>query len=640
MTQIGEISLVAKIDTSRYKAGAKEIEQANKDIESSADSTERKSNLAFGKIARIGLAAVAAAAVAVGALIIKNIGAAIDRVDTLSNASRTFANMGFDANIANKSMERLKESILGLPTPLDSAVRGMTSLAATYGDIQLGQKVFTALNNAILGFGGTADMVSNAIMQLSQLPMDGPLDAQTWNSLRNSGLTPVLVAMSKDMGKSVSQMKEDFGDGTLTVEDFTKALINMNEKGGGGMKSLQEIAKDSTKGIGTSFANMNTAITRGLAKVITAIGTDKITNAITSIGNGFEKALVVIVPFVSYLANNEVVIASIAGVLGGVLVAALVGVGLAIGALISGPLLPIIAAFTALGVVAGLVKANWDKVKPTIDNVVTAFKTFWELIKPFREFVAGQFMAAWNDLRAAFDSLKQALAPFMPQLELLAKVVGIVLVAAIVLLVGSLVIMITGIARVTGWLATLWAKFVEGIGVVNRFVTGVNQVFRDLPGNILNAIGNLGGLLYNVGRDIVQGLINGIKSMVGAVGGAIQNVASSAVDKAKSALGIRSPSKVFSEIGKNIALGFAGGVDKYSGLATDAIGNLSGNVTVGSNLSGFDDVITRGSTQTNNSNITINIEGTFATSPTERRKVAEQIIEAFNQTQRARGGNL
>lgn len=36
-------------------------------------------------------------------------------------------------------------------------------------------------------------------------------------------------------------------------------------------------------------------------------------------------------------------------------------------------------------------------------------------------------------------------------------------------------------------------------------------------------------------------------------------------------------------------------------------------------------------------NITINLSGTFATSPSERRKVADQIIEAFNQTLRARG---
>src|SRR5690606_26176362 len=103
-----------------------------------------------------------------------------------------------------------------------------------------GQKVFSALNNAILGFGGTAAMVDNAITQLSQLPMDGPLDAQTWNSLRNSGLTPVLVAMGKEMGMSVSELKKDLSkDGTKTVEDFLNALVKLDKQGGGGLKSLE-----------------------------------------------------------------------------------------------------------------------------------------------------------------------------------------------------------------------------------------------------------------------------------------------------------------------------------------------------------------------------------------------------------------
>lgn len=235
--------------------------------------------------------ALKAGAVAAGGLIVSQIGGAIRRVDTLANASRTFENMGFSTDVVKSSMDALEKSIKGLPTPLDSAVRGMTSLAATYGDVKAGQKIFTALNNAILGFGGTTDMVNNAILQLSQLPMDGPLDAQTWNSLRNSGLTPVLVAMAKDMGISVNEMKKKFGEGELTVQDFTIALTRMDKEGGGGMKSLQEIARDSTKGIGTSFENMKTAVVRGLAEIINSLGNDNIKQSLEAIGKAFEDGL-------------------------------------------------------------------------------------------------------------------------------------------------------------------------------------------------------------------------------------------------------------------------------------------------------------------------------------------------------------
>lgn len=260
----------------------------------------------------VGMAAVwgAASAVALKAIdgissrLQASIDGAIKRVDTLNNSARTFANMGFDARTSTKAMDALEKSIKGLPTPLDGAVRGMTSLAATYSDVALGQKVFTSLNNAILGFGGTAEMVDNAIMQLSQLPMDGPLDAQTWNSLRNSGLTPVLVAMAKESGTSVSKMKEAFGEGQLTVKDFTDRLIKMNEQGGGGLKSLQQIALDSTKGISTSIANSNTAVVRGLAGIVKAIGPEGIAGVITASGANMEKALKGVATGINFMKDN------------------------------------------------------------------------------------------------------------------------------------------------------------------------------------------------------------------------------------------------------------------------------------------------------------------------------------------------
>ena len=53
--------------------------------------------------------------------------------------------MGFDAGDAKSALDELNKSIMGLPTSLDEGVRGMTSLAATYGDIDKGQKIFSAL---------------------------------------------------------------------------------------------------------------------------------------------------------------------------------------------------------------------------------------------------------------------------------------------------------------------------------------------------------------------------------------------------------------------------------------------------------------------------------------------------------------
>lgn len=277
-----------------------------------AASTQMGNEVAKSKGMTTGMAVAWGAATAVGLKAItaisnkikSSIDSAIKRVDTLNNANRTFENMGIKGATAAREVKTLTKNILGLPTPLDSAIRGMTALTATYGDISLGRKVFKALNDSILGFGGTAEMVDNAITQLSQLPMDGPLDAQTWNSLRNSGITPVLVAMAKDSGMSVSAMKKAFGDGELKVEDFINKLIKLDEKGGGGLKSLEKIAQDSTKGIGTAIANANTAISRGVAKIIEALGSEGIANAISGSGARIESVLGSVAKVIQYVAKN------------------------------------------------------------------------------------------------------------------------------------------------------------------------------------------------------------------------------------------------------------------------------------------------------------------------------------------------
>lgn len=410
-TTIGTIQLIATIDTSQYKAGAKDIERTNDRIESSSDKTSNNINKGFNAIAKVGLAAVAAAAVAAGAAITSNLGNAIRRVDTLNNANRTFENMGFETRQVETSMERLVDSITGLPTPLDSAVRGMQSLSATYGDVEQGQRIFTALNNAILGFGGTAAEVDNAIQQLSQLPMDGPLDAQTWNSLRNSGLTPVLVAMAKDFGLSINEMKEDFGEGKLTVRDFTEALTRMNEEGGGGLKSLEQISRDATSGISTGWANMQTAITRGVANIIERIGSENISRAIAGIGEAFESGLTGVIRAIDLFEEYSDVIRNVAMTIGIFLIPALtryialqtvagVQALIAGGRIAAGWLLalgPIGLIAAAVGAAAALIVSNWDSLREP-------FEGFLQTLNEIYTNVSQTLVAGFNTVKDSVTS--------------------------------------------------------------------------------------------------------------------------------------------------------------------------------------------------------------------------------------------
>lgn len=67
--------------------------------------------------------------------------------------------------------------------------------------------------------------------------------------------------------------------------------------------------------------------------------------------------------------------------------------------------------------------------------------------------------------------------------------------------------------------------------------------------------------LFQIGKDIIQGLINGISSMVGGVVKAVSGIANSIKDNVKSILGIHSPSRVMMELGVNTFQGYGIGME-------------------------------------------------------------------------------
>jgi phage-related protein len=103
---------------------------------------------------------------------------------------------------------------------------------------------------------------------------------------------------------------------------------------------------------------------------------------------------------------------------------------------------------------------------------------------------------------------------------------------------------------IEGHWGAAWARIRD---MASTWMHAVESVIRDIASGFIT-------LLYSAGADLMQGLINGIKSAWGSVTGLIGGLGHDISSVFSSALSILSPSRVFFSHGMNTMLGYANGV--------------------------------------------------------------------------------
>jgi len=105
----------------------------------------------------------------------------------------------------------------------------------------------------------------------------------------------------------------------------------------------------------------------------------------------------------------------------------------------------------------------------------------------------------------------------------------------------------------------------------HQLVKTARQKIENVRHTIISTIQSVPSSMQNIGRQMMDGLINGINSMTGAVMNAAQSIAQSAVNSIQSALRINSPSRVFEEIGRYTGEGFIAGIKSMDDAITKTV---------------------------------------------------------------------
>jgi phage-related protein len=248
-----------------------------------------------------------------------------------------------------------------------------------------------------------------------------------------------------------------------------------------------------------------------------------------------------------------------------------------------------------------LMEMVWSVVGPIVmaalEVVRSVIETFVNVARPLLE---GWLTFVWQYVSFVWDVVKNVIE------TVLGVITGLIQVATGVLtgdwrkawegiktivtsVLGNLYDILRGVPqRILDALGNLGSTLWEaGRALLQGLINGLeslwhlaNTTMAGIPGRILTAIGDLGRLLWDVGRDLIRGLIDGVRSMAGAAKDAVVDVVTAPVGWAKSALGIGSPSKVMMDMGVDLMLGYEQGIQARMGKV-EALGADIASATTG-----------------------------------------------------------
>lgn len=216
-----------------------------------------------------------------------------------------------------------------------------------------------------------------------------------------------------------------------------------------------------------------------------------------------------------------------------------------------------------------------DKALDGLDSLVALFDTTTASGKAIKFLFEAMFQPIIDGIAAALPYIERfallavlyalkaynALRPYKEEIMAVVTVLGVI--AAVIAGV-----VIASIALFIGFIAA-------GIAIIVAIVAAIGLAvawFYNLGSSIIDAIGSID--LMQIGSDMIAGLVDGIMGAAGSVLSAITGVVGGAIDAAKAALGISSPSKVFAEIGENTGAGMAKGVDAGAGEVQTSLESL------------------------------------------------------------------
>ncbi|VDG98911.1 Phage-related protein [Lysinibacillus sphaericus] len=222
-----------------------------------------------------------------------------------------------------------------------------------------------------------------------------------------------------------------------------------------------------------------------------------------------------------------------------------------------------------MGILLALVKGDFKVMKDMIGEQMTLAKnsivTIWNAVKAYFSSVLAAIVSL---VKTKFADMKSGVTSKMNETKTSISQAWTNIKSSVATLVASIIIAVKN-------------KFTEMVTAVKTKMTETKQKIETGWNEAKSFLQNID--LAQIGRDIINGLIKGIKDKINAVKDAVKNVADAITGKIRSILDIHSPSRVAHAIGEFFGIGLANGINATKKQNEAAVKGVSSVVVKATN---------------------------------------------------------
>ena len=261
---------------------------------------------------------------------------------------------------------------------------------------------------------------------------------------------------------------------------------------------------------------------------------------------------------------------------------------------------------------AGFFTGLWEGIKNTFTTVVNAISTFlstmWNTIKSVAETIwnaiSTSFTTTWNGIKTVVTTVVTAISTFLTTAWNTIKTVITTVLNAIKTVFSTVWnsiknVVTTVVNGIKNTITTVWngikntvATVVNAIkttvstafsamwnGIKNT-ISGIYNTIKNGFNNAVNFIKNLASSAFSWGADIINGIVNGIKSCIGKVKDAVCSVADTIKSFLHFSVPDEGPLTEYESWMPDFMSGLAKGIEKSKGMVKDAVSGLAADMVV------------------------------------------------------------